>query len=131
MKWNKGFTLVELLGVIIVIAVVALIASPIALNVMNKSKEKSFALEMENLVKAARHYYSKQQLEISSNVIFDYQNNGKNSAGETLSLSGSRPKRGTVTITPTGEIILTNVGNGTYVANFNSEFDDEIKITKE
>lgn len=50
MKWNKGFTLVELLGVIIVIAVVALIASPIALNVMNKSKEKSFALEMENLV---------------------------------------------------------------------------------
>lgn len=130
MRWNKGFTLIELMGVLIVIAVVALIASPIALNVMNKSQEKSFTLEMNNLVKAARHYYSDHQLEISSNVVFNYQNDGKNSAGEMLSLSGTRPTTGTVTITPTGEIILTNVGNETYLANFNSEFDDEIKVVK-
>ena len=36
---NKGFTLVELLAVIVILALIALIATPIILNVINDAKK--------------------------------------------------------------------------------------------
>ena len=44
MKKNKGFTLVELLAVIVILAIIALIATPIILNVISDAKKQA-ALE--------------------------------------------------------------------------------------
>ena len=41
MKENKGFTLVELLAVIVILALIALIATPIILNVINNAKKEA------------------------------------------------------------------------------------------
>ena len=41
MKSNKGFTLVELLAVIVILAIIALIATPIILGVIDTAKEGS------------------------------------------------------------------------------------------
>ena len=38
---NKGFTLVELLAVIVILAIIALIATPIILNVINNAKKEA------------------------------------------------------------------------------------------
>jgi len=38
---KKGFTLVELLAVIVILAIIALIAVPITLNVLEDSKKSS------------------------------------------------------------------------------------------
>ena len=38
---NKGFTLVELLAVIVILALIALIATPIILNVINDAKKQA------------------------------------------------------------------------------------------
>jgi len=41
-KWLKGFTLVELLAVIVILAIIMIIAIPNVLNVMEQARRKSF-----------------------------------------------------------------------------------------
>ena len=50
---NKGFTLMELLAVIIILAVIALITVPIVINTINDSKESSKDMSKELYIRAA------------------------------------------------------------------------------
>lgn len=59
MKNNKGFTLVELLGVLIVLAVLAAITIPLVGEYIESSREKSYNLEIQTIKKAAQEYYTK------------------------------------------------------------------------
>ena len=56
MKNNKGFTLVELLAVIVVLALIIGIAVPNAINLSNKSKKKMYISKVEMIIKAAQLY---------------------------------------------------------------------------
>ena len=58
LKNRKGFTLVELLAVIVVLAIIILIALPAVLNSMEKARRNSFAIEANEFVKAAETGYS-------------------------------------------------------------------------
>ncbi len=51
MKKSKGFTLVELLAVIVILAVLVLVASPAVTSIMRRSQQNSFKNEMLNMVK--------------------------------------------------------------------------------
>ena len=53
---KKGFTLIELIAVIIIIGVVALISTPIVTNVIDKSKEKAYEASIKNIEEAAYKY---------------------------------------------------------------------------
>lgn len=55
---RKGFTLVELLAVIVVLAIIILIAMPAVLNSMEKARRNSFAIEANEMVKSAQTAYS-------------------------------------------------------------------------
>lgn len=57
MKNNKGFTLVELLAVIVILAVIILIAINAVLPQMAKARKNSFADEVMNYAKAAETKY--------------------------------------------------------------------------
>ena len=56
MKNNKGFTLVELLAVIVVLSIVLGLTVYIALNAINKAKEKSYQVTINNIEKEAGNY---------------------------------------------------------------------------
>lgn len=58
MNSKKGFTLVELLAVIVVLAVIILIAMPAVMNAMEKARKNAFVLEAEEIVKIAQTAYS-------------------------------------------------------------------------
>jgi len=58
MKNKKGFTLVELLAVVVILALIALIASPIILNIIENSRKSSFASSMDGAVRAIENFYS-------------------------------------------------------------------------
>ena len=53
---NNGFTLVELLGVLIVLAVIALITFPIVDSVIKNGREESYNRTVESIIEAASNY---------------------------------------------------------------------------
>ncbi len=55
---KKGFTLVELLAVIVVLAIIILIAMPAVLSSMEKARKNSFAVEANEIIRAAQTAYA-------------------------------------------------------------------------
>lgn len=53
---KSGFTLVELLGVIVVLGIVGMITVPIISSVINSSKDKALAAQQDSIKLAAKHY---------------------------------------------------------------------------
>ena len=69
MKKRNAFTLVELLGVIVVLAILALITIPIISNVINDVRIKSLENSAYGLVEASNLYYA--QYGTNSNLRFN------------------------------------------------------------
>ena len=55
---KRGFTLVELLAVMILLGVVSLIAIPSIGKILNRSREKARESTKNELIKAAKEYYA-------------------------------------------------------------------------
>ena len=54
---KKGFTLVELLAIIVVLAIIALLAVQAVLPTLDKAKKQLFALEAQRAIDAAQSYF--------------------------------------------------------------------------
>lgn len=63
MKKNKGFTLVELLAVIVILAIIMIIAIPAVLNTMTTAKRKSFVEYGQKVAQEAEKKYALRDLE--------------------------------------------------------------------
>ncbi len=57
MKKKNGFTLVELLAVIVVLAIIMIIAIPSVLEVMNTARKKSFSMYVNKVVSGVQTQY--------------------------------------------------------------------------
>lgn len=66
MKKNKGFTLIELLAVIVILALLAFIATPLLLQVVEKSKMKSLQNSAYHLLDAAQIFLAENMIEDNS-----------------------------------------------------------------
>lgn len=53
---KKGFTLVELIGVIILLSAVALISVPIINSTIRNTKEKAYKGQINSIIKSAKRY---------------------------------------------------------------------------
>ena len=124
MNKKNGFTLVELLGVIVVLAILALITIPIISNVINDVRIKSLESSAYGLVEASNLYYA--QYGNNSNIRFDIENNQISSSDTTnlLKYKGS-VKEGTVILDKKGSVTvcITDGKNSAY-KNYN-----ETKVT--
>lgn len=58
LKNKKGFTLVELLAVIVVLAIIILIAMPSVMSAMDKARKNSLVTEASEIVKIAQTAYA-------------------------------------------------------------------------
>lgn len=81
LKNKKGFTLVELLAVIVVLAIIILIAMPSVLSSMEKARKNSFAVEANEVIRAAQTAYADAVMngKVSGNNIcisYNYLKNG-------------------------------------------------------
>ena len=59
---KKGFTLVELLAVIVVLAIIIIIALPNVINAMNRAKEGSFKIYAKRAISDAQSSYQADEL---------------------------------------------------------------------
>ena len=74
MRKKNGFTLVELLAVIIVLALIMVIAIPSVMDAMNKAKKENFFLFVQSLnSKATNRYIQESDIDpdIASCAVYD------------------------------------------------------------
>lgn len=122
---KKGYTLIELLAVIVILAVIALIATPTILRVVDNAKRGANKSSAYGIIEASRLYYT-ESLVKENNSEFD----GKTNLIDKISLN-IRPKKGYVYITNSGLIKMAAVyGNVCYFKDFNnSEVKESNDIT--
>lgn len=72
---NKGFTLIEVLATVVLIAVLGLIAVPNVLNTMNKSKESSYKIMVGDIKVAGKQLF--EELEYADSTLYHYNMNGE------------------------------------------------------
>ena len=92
---NKGFTLVELLAVIVILALIALIATPIILNVINDAKKQAAKDSAYGYMDAVEKYIVSSELEDKSIKDGRYSVEELN---KKISVKGSTPDNGTIKI---------------------------------
>ena len=93
---NKGFTLVELLAVIVILALIALIATPIILNVINDAKKQAAKDSVYGYMDAVEKYIVSSELEDKSIQDGRYSVEELNNMG--VSVKGSIPDSGNIEI---------------------------------
>lgn len=112
---KKGFTLVELLAVLVILAIISLIIIPIVGDSITKSRKSAFETSAYQLIKAADIYFANYRLEngskLNENKEFIIQNG--EFVGDKLSVSGELPESGKLTLTANGEIAFA-ISNGVY-----------------
>ena len=116
---NKGFTLVELLAVIVVLAVISIITIPMIGNVIEESKKKILEQSVNGLVEVAR-YYSIEN-DGTYEFLFDENHKGETINGDSLDYRGSIDAEGKLYLDQDGNISIC-VYNDKYYAykNYNS-----------
>ena len=92
---NKGFTLVELLAVIVILALIALIATPIILNVINDAKKQAAKDSAYGYMDAVEKYIVSSELEDKSIQDGRYSVEDLN---KKISVKGSTPDNGNIEI---------------------------------
>ena len=74
---KKGFTVAELLGVIVVLSIIVSIAGLSVISVMNKAKNKTFAEMTDNLKDAAKTCYLDNELDYTNcDTVKELKDNG-------------------------------------------------------
>jgi type IV pilus assembly protein PilA len=66
MKNNKGFTLVELMAVIVILAIIVSIAVPSSIAISNKIKTKMYNTKVDMIIDAAKLYGQDNSSVVSS-----------------------------------------------------------------
>lgn len=105
MKGNtKGFTLVELLAVIVILAIVALVTTPAILNVINNARRSGAEDKSWGTIDAVKLAYVQSQT-IDNDAEVDtynikFQNGDEKFGSRPITVSGERPVGGYVMIDP-------------------------------
>lgn len=113
MKNKKGFTLVELIAIIIVIGLIIGILTPTAIRLIANSKKNAFREGMRSIVRSVEIY-------MEENNLRTLPEEGLFLSDEKLGLDYEDGYEGVVKYID-GEIVLENIHNGTYCGNGNLE----------
>ena len=115
---NKGFTLIELISVIILMGVIALITVPIIKDTIESAREKNFKNSAIGLIEAANEYYLNSKLTGDYFEEIEFKvNNGKMISGDKeLSFNGKVPVGDSyVKIKSNGDVAI-NITDGEFYA---------------
>lgn len=123
---NKGFTLAELIGVIVVLGVIAVIAIPVVGKIIEDSKIETAKAGANSIIRSAQEYYANVMADKGkfTPVTLDIVDSIKDG---TLEMEGTLPQGGTVSIDHDSTIqVYMIVDNYCIKANSNSD-----KVTAE
>ncbi len=112
---KKGFTLVEILAVIVILGIIMVIGSIAVVNILNNSDEKNLITEGEKLAEAAKLYYDAENMSgdicISLNTLVDngyYQKQNSSYHGSVRISSKKTSSGGISGVKTTAQWFITN-----------------------
>ena len=115
---NKGFTLIELISVIILMGVIALITVPVIKDTIESAREKNFNNSALGLIEAANEYYLNSKLtgDYFEEIEFKVNNGKMISGNKELSFNGKVPVGDSyVKIKANGDVAI-NITDGEFYA---------------
>lgn len=118
MKKDKGFTLTEILVVIVLLGVVATISIPTVKSIIEKNRKKTFQESIKGIIRSTELYISSEAIATD----FSYNYNDQ----EHIKTEKNHFTSGKVKYTD-GTIIIQNFSDGNYCANGTS---NDLTITK-
>lgn len=121
---RKGFTLIELIAVIVIISILLVLIVPSALSSSDKGKEASYNILVQNIKTAAENYYLECEYGDNSNISCYWPDDNKNKLTVTI---GDLANYGFLSVTDkeTDELIVLDPRN-----NDNNFNNCEINIVK-
>ncbi len=124
---NKGFTLVELLAVIVILAVLALIATPVVLSIIDDTKESAMLRSGEMYLSGVENAVMRENMNSGGNFRPNECtiSNGNITCGSTnveVEVDGEVPSTGTI-VFENGKIkeVTLNYTSGTIIKDSNGE----------
>ena len=122
---KKGFTLVELLAVIVILAVIMIIAIPAVLNTMNMSKRRSFETYINRIDSETQKQYTKDSITGNTNQTKIYN------IEKDLDLSSTGNFKGFSLVNPVTNIVHITLYNDEYAiiakATNKIDYNNDIK----
>lgn len=115
---SQGFTLVELLAIIVILAVIAFITVPVILNVVDDSKEKAAIDSVQGIKKTLEQYYI--SFDFKDEVFKGYNCTFPDDC-EEIDYNGKKPSEGQITIDKNGKINGTIVFDDKYIFNIEND----------
>ncbi len=128
MKRNKGFTLVELLAVIVILAVIALIATPTVLSMIEEAREgaakssmQAYVKGMETAVMTSLMKNDEVDYDDTYTIVGDKATGAENKQTLELEMKNDQPSKEAKTNTMTvsgGNVTEANLTFGTYAVTY-------------
>ena len=136
MKNRKGFTLIELIAVVVIMAIIALLATPNIISLLEKGKKEQFVADAKEFVSKATYMYKSEKFNSEQNSSSWYKSIGEIKGVTTEDLIGpwGEDYSGSVTISTTGATryyyITLKTCSNSKCYNFNNVNSKELSIDK-
>lgn len=125
---NKGFTLIEVLSVIVIIAILGLIAVPSVISSINKSKDSTYAISIKNIKTASQELF--EELEFNQSTIYHYNQNGNSTGTPVTIIKNDSDQTAALTITKIEVTLQTLINNGFLAGTNNTDTNSSNKNKK-
>ena len=117
---EKGFTLLELLAVIVILSVITLITVPMVMNVIEESKKKALVSSVQGILDSTNYFTMSHEKGVYE-FLFDEEHKGSTLKGEKLEYKGNIDGEGKLYLDKEGNTSIC-ISNDKYYAykNYNS-----------
>ena len=124
---KKGFTLVELLAVIVILSVLMLIALPSVINIMNKARDDAFKDEALSFISAAETQYASDGGEGCKIYKYDGDNVNDSSKTDLTTMKAKKGYKASIKVTDdSAEINLVDTTAKKGVKNFKKDNQTDV-----
>ena len=124
--------MIELLGVIVILAIIALIATPIILNIIDKSKQSSNKISIDHIIDTANLYYTNNIFNKTNDeetIFYCNRINCTTGDNELLEFGGNVPE-GKIAIDKDGNVsLILELGSSCFKKEYSSSNITENKNT--
>lgn len=131
---NKGFTLVELLAVIVILSTILIIAVPRIGSTIDHAQQQAFKNDVETMIETINLQYETEEKEyVDNNIVYPSYtfSNGAFTSSKTIKVDGDLPFSGSIYMNENEEIIVDKlISNNKRWCAIKTSSENEVRVGK-